>query len=223
MIALFFATLNECELIVEQLSEKSKILVRTVPFIKGKINGLEVILCISGIGKTNAAVASVVAFENFPINKAVISGIAGAYPSSGLNIGSIVVAEKEVFADEGLLIDCKDSFHSFIFINHEEFLLYVPDFMKNLPKGTFLTVSACTGNIERAKFLEKKFNAVCENMEGAAIAKVAQLYKIPCVEIRSISNFITNRTELLSSQEVKTSAQNVQRFILDHLPLFAEF
>lgn len=223
MIALFFATKKECELIEEKLTDKNSILIKNIPFIKGKIKNIDIILCISGIGKTNATLSSVICFENFPVNKVIVSGIAGAYPSSGLDTGKIAIAEKEVFADEGLLRNCENNPDSFFFLISEEIPLYVPDFLKNLPMGTFLTVSACTGNIGRARFLEKKFNALCENMEGASVAKVSQIYNIPCVEIRSISNIVTDRKELLKLEEISKASLIVQRFILEHLLLFEEF
>jgi len=56
-------------------------------------------------------------------------------------------------------------------------------------------------------------------MEGAAIAKVAQIYGIPCIELRSISNIITDRTKLLTSEQVSRTAEVVQKFILDNLNL----
>lgn len=222
MIALFFATQKECELIVENLIDRHLISINTITFIRGKIKGIELILCISGIGKTLATLASVICFENFSVSKAIVSGIAGAYPSSKLAVGSIAVAEKEVFADEGLLRNCNDAPDSFIFFDSEEIPLYVPDFLKVLPRGIFLTVSSCTGNIERARFLERRFNALCENMEGAAVAKVSQIYKIPCIEIRSISNIVTDRAELLNLKEVSESSSIVQKFILENLPLFED-
>lgn len=219
MIALFFATAIESKLITKKISCKSNLLIRNTMFIKGTINNSEIVLCVSGVGKVNATISSLLAFNHFPISKAVISGIAGAYPSSGLNICDIAIAEKEIIADEGLLINCEDSNNSFIFMNTETIPLYIPDVMKNLKSGTFLTVSICTGNIQRAKFLEKNFNAICENMEGAAIAKVAQIYGIPCIELRSISNIITDRTKLLTSEQVSKTAEVVQKFILDNLNL----
>ncbi|GAQ95093.1 futalosine hydrolase [Thermodesulfovibrio aggregans] len=222
MIALFFATQRECELIVEKLDDKNFFSVRSIPFIKGKIKNSDLIICISGIGKASASISSVICFEKFPIKGVIISGIAGAYPSSGLEIGSIAVAEKEIFADEGLLIKCENTDDSFIFLNSEEFSLYMPEFLNNLPKGAFLTVSCCTGNLKRAKFLEKKFNAICENMEGAAVAKVAQIYKTPCIEIRSISNMVTDRAETLSFMEVSKASLIVQNFIIEHFHLFEQ-
>jgi futalosine hydrolase len=151
----------------------------------------------------------------------VISGIAGAYPASELNIGDIAIAEKEINADEGLLISCDEEDTSFLFINHEEVPLSIPEFAKNMKKGIFLTVSASTGNLRRAKFLERKFNALCENMEGFAIAKSAQTYNIPAIEIRSISNIVTDRFHLLKFDDIKKSAHIVQRFILDNIPYFS--
>lgn len=220
MIALFFATSFECEMIYDKLKNRTTFFLKKFPFIKGKIEKHEILLCISGIGKINASIASILAFENFNINRVVISGVAGAYPSSGLDIGDIAVAEKEIEADQGLLINCENNKSSFIFIDSQEIPLYIPNPFQNLKKGIFLTVSACTGNLKRADFLEKKFNAICENMEGAAIARVAQLYNIPVIEIRSISNLVTDRTELLSIKEVKNSAEIAQKFILENLPLF---
>lgn len=222
MIALFFATETECQLIIKNLNNKQFFSIKSISFIKGKIKDIDLLLCISGIGKTSATLASVICFENFSIKGAIVSGIGGAYPSSGLEIGSIAVAEKEIFADEGLLRNCQDAPDSFIFFNLEEISLYVPDFLKALPKGTFLTVSSCTGNLERGRFLEKKFNAICENMEGAAVGKVSKIYNIPCIEIRSISNTVTDRAELLSLNEVIETSLIVQKFIIENLNLFGE-
>ncbi|MCS7164056.1 MAG: hypothetical protein NZ845_03540 [Thermodesulfovibrio sp.] len=220
MIALFFATLVESQLIISKLKDKTTYYIRKTPFIKGKIDNREILLCISGIGKINSSIASVFAFEKFPIDKVIISGIAGAYPTSGLKIGDIALAEKEIEADQGLLIKCDDEEKSFIFIDYQEFPLYIPNSLKNLKKGVFLTVSACTGNLKRAYFLERKFNAICENMEGAAIAKVAQNYGVPVTEIRSISNLVTDRNNLLKTEEVIKAAEIVQRFILESFHLF---
>lgn len=93
----------------------------------------------------------------------------------------------------------------------------MPDFSKDLKKGVFLTVSACTGNLKRAKFLERKFKALCENMEGFAIAKSSQLFNVPATEIRSISNMVTDRSDLLKIDDIKKSAKRAQEFILDNI------
>ncbi len=126
------------------------------------------------------------------------------------------MAEKEINADEGLLIDN----NSFVFIDSEEVSLVVPKFLSNFRRGIFLTVSSCSGSLLRAELLEKRFNALCENMEGFSIAKAAMIHNISVMEIRSISNIVTNRCELLKIKEIRKPAKKVQEFILDYLPYF---
>ncbi len=80
-------------------------------FSSGTVSGKLVIFGTSGMGKTNAAHAVTVLIERFSPSCIVNFGIGGAYPSSGLKVGDIAVAEKEVYADEGVLL--KDGLHSF--------------------------------------------------------------------------------------------------------------
>lgn len=78
--------------------------------------------------------------------------------------------------------------------------------------GNFITVSAATGTYKRALELEKKFNAICENMEGAAIAQVCAIYKIPMLEIRGISNIVGERNK--RKWNLKLASENCQKVVL---------
>ncbi|MBI4680023.1 MAG: futalosine hydrolase [Nitrospirae bacterium] len=78
--------------------------------------------------------------------------------------------------------------------------------------GNFITVSSATGTYNRAIELEKKFNAICENMEGAAIAQVCAIYKIPMLEIRGISNIVGERDK--RKWDLKLASENCQRVVL---------
>ncbi len=80
-------------------------------FYAGAVAGSRVVFGTSGVGKTNAAHAATVLLGRFSPSCIVNFGIGGAYPSSGLKVGDIAVAEKEVYADEGVLL--KDGLHSF--------------------------------------------------------------------------------------------------------------
>ena len=59
--------------------------------------------------------------------------------------------------------------------------------------GTFVTLSTCTGTAVRARELEARYHGLCENMEGAAVAQVAELDRIPWLEVRGISNIVEDR------------------------------
>jgi futalosine hydrolase len=59
--------------------------------------------------------------------------------------------------------------------------------------GTFITVNGVTGTATRGKMLQAKWNGICENMEGAAVARVCREFNLPCTELRCISNYVEDR------------------------------
>lgn len=66
---------------------------------------------------------------------------------------------------------------------------------KGIPfhEGMFVTVAAATGTLERGTFLQRNWNGLCENMEGASLARVCREYGIPMVELRAVSNLVEDR------------------------------
>lgn len=196
-------------------------------FYKGITNSnAPMAACICGVGKTNAAHGTTLLLENFTPDIIYVIGVGGAYPSSGLNIGDIAIADKEIYGDEGLAL--KNSFHTMEEIclpllrikescYFNEFSMYIPDHLQEFKnRGNFITVSSCTGSLEKAIEIEQKFGAICENMEGAAVAHICTLYDIPIVEIRGISNIIRERdAKPLNKQDIIKASDNVQRFFMD--------
>lgn len=59
--------------------------------------------------------------------------------------------------------------------------------------GVFVTVNAVTATRARGSMLQSKWRGVCENMEGAAVARVCQEFAVPCLELRAISNYVEDR------------------------------
>lgn len=59
--------------------------------------------------------------------------------------------------------------------------------------GRCLTLSQVTGLAAEAAALQGRWHALAESMEGAAAAHVCALYGVPFLEVRGISNFITDR------------------------------
>ncbi len=60
-------------------------------------------------------------------------------------------------------------------------------------RGVFVTVNGITGYRARGQMLQGRWNALCENMEGAAVARVCREYDLPSVELRCISNYVEDR------------------------------
>ena len=221
MIGIIFSTSMEADIIIGRLERRENISIQGKAFHSGALNNTAVTVCVCGVGKANAAHGAALLIENFKPDSVYNIGVGGAYPSSGLSIGDIVIAEKEIYGDEGLL--SKNGFHAMneILSNDilNEFIMRVPEKLKGFKnKGNFVTVSTCTGTLERGREIEKRFNAVCENMEGAAIAQICALSGIPVTEIRGISNIIEGRkAEPIDKSHIVKAAENAQRFFLDRL------
>ncbi|MBI4685191.1 MAG: futalosine hydrolase [Nitrospirae bacterium] len=213
LIGLISATEKEGRIILRRLKKCQE-----KGFHTGRIKDIGIVYAVSGIGKTNASHTATLMIERFHPGLIINFGIGGAYPSSDLRIGDIAIAEKEIYGDEGLLL--RDGFHTADFIGipllergrkkyFNEFILNKRLTKKMLrvlsnsssplspvakvKTGTFITVSASTGTIKRAKSIERMFGALCENMEGAAVAHICAMYGTPMLEIRGISNIVEER------------------------------
>ncbi|MDI6890102.1 MAG: futalosine hydrolase [Thermodesulfovibrionales bacterium] len=230
-IGLISAVPLEGKIILRHLKKINKKVPFGLALYKGKIYDKSIVYITSGIGKTNASHGATILIERFSPNIIINFGVGGAYPSSGLKIGDIVIAEKEIYGDEGVLSG--DGFHGAEFMGipffkkgkkkyFNEFQLdrkLLKEALKSfnlvtkIKSGPFLTLSTCTGTSERAKELEKIYHAICENMEGASVAHVCTLHGIPMVEIRGISNTVEDRDT--KKWGLKLAAENCQRVVME--------
>jgi futalosine hydrolase len=222
---------SEGDFIASRLKPLERRAVGPLRAYKGMVGSWELVYVISGIGKTNAAHATALLAREYPLSLVIGFGVGGAYPGKGLKVGDIAVATKEVYADEGVLL--KDGFHPLNVIRiplvrlprrrlFNEFpldrhlsraALRSSRHVANAKAGTFNTVSLCTGTETRAKELSERFGAICENMEGAAIAQLCSLYEVPFVEMRGISNIVEDRD--IRKWDIGLAAENCQKALLE--------
>lgn len=240
LIGLISSVPSEGEFFVRNL-RKEKI-TSYLTFYRGKIVDKEVVYTISSIGKTNAAHAATLLIQNYSPRLVINFGIGGAYPSSGLKIGDIAIAEKEIYGDECVWLE--DGLHTaevmgipFLAKGRRRYFNEFPLDKRLIKKavkasnpiichltldtkiksGSFVTVSTCTGTLKRARELEKRFNAICENMEGAAVAHICAMYRVPMVEIRGISNIVEERD--IERWRLELAARNCQQVVMGLLKI----
>ncbi len=174
----------------------------------GELHGKSIVFTHCGVGKVNAAHSATLVLENYFADIIILFGIAGAYDAK---VGDVVVAETENYGDEGVLT--KEGWKSMeltgfpMVKNGREYYNTFPmdtelmqravkaskDLGLNIITGNFVTVSQSSGTREMGDVLKKRFNGLCENMEGAAVAHICALYKTPLLEVRGISNIVENR------------------------------
>ena len=171
-------------------------------FYRGRVNNKEVVVVRSGIGKVNAAVCSQILVDKFGVNAIVNTGIAGSLRAE-INIGDIVLSgdsvqhdmDASIFGDPVGQIPRMDTF-SFPAdenlvklakeVNEEE----NPDI--HTFTGRIVSGDQFVSSAEVKERLVSNFNAMCTEMEGAAIAHAAYLNKVSCVIIRAISDKADN-------------------------------
>lgn len=135
-------------------------------------------------------------------------GVAGAYfPFSGgegPGLLDICIAEREVFGDLGVCLPGRIEPFSGKALRVPDSFVMDPDLLARTREifqtgqihcyaGTFVTVTCASGTAERGKMLAGQHKGLCENMEGAAVARVCSEFALPCLEIRCISNMVEDR------------------------------
>ncbi len=79
--------------------------------------------------------------------------------------------------------------------------------------GVFITVNGITATNARGKMLQSRWNGLCENMEGASVARVCRDFELPSLELRCISNYVEDRdTSIWRLQEAcqKAASTTIQ-------------
>lgn len=192
--------------------------------------GKRVVFAATGMGKVNAALCTAALVCSLSPSFLVNTGCAGAYRESGFSVGDVVLADSEIYGDEGVLtaagwksldfigIPLVDKDNGKLFNElplslplREKALAFAASTGFPLRRGKFVTVSTCSGLGVRGDELAERFGAVCENMEGAAVAHVALRFGLEFLEIRGISNMVEDRD--MSRWDIPAAAENAQSFL----------
>ena len=220
-LALLCAVPREAEPLRSHLGEAQRVAIGRKNAWRGTIKRVPVVLFPTGMGKTNAAQATGALLERYDVRGVIGFGVAGAYPGSDLRVGDLALATHESYGDEG--VDTPDGWISTEGIgiplldpvllaeaeNGESEMRFngfpadptrvsagiaaLSTAGEAVTSGPFVTVSCCSGTVDRGAELARRFGAVCESMEGAAVAHICELYGIPWLEVRGISNAVEDR------------------------------
>jgi futalosine hydrolase len=243
MIALLAAVSEETRLIRQSCPELHCVEQHGLAIWQGQCDRTPICLAHSGIGKAAAATAATTLLLTCSPRALCLFGCGGAYPSSGLSIGDLALADLEIFGDEG--VETTDGFRTLVEMDlamrhsadgpyfnawptddrlttwAEETLqgLLSPR-RKRLAKGPFITVSTCTGTAARARELSARTRVICENMEGAAVALACRQVGIPFLELRGISNIVEKRDT--TKWNLAAGMSTAQKALLDLLAAWPE-
>jgi futalosine hydrolase len=230
-LALVCSVPLECERLRAALADADEVRIGRKPAWRGRLDGADVVLLPGGMGKTNAAHALTALLETRPVRGVIGFGIAGAYPGSGLSIGSVALATAAVYGDEG--VQTPDGWISTEGIGiplwtageariFNDFTLdgalveraraALAEAGYDVRTGPFVTVSACSGSAALGEAMARRVpGALCEGMEGAALAHVAAIYQVPLLELRAVSNMVEDRD--VSRWRIREAADTAQEAV----------
>jgi len=207
---------DELSGVAEKLKNTTKSRIGQRTCMSGSMNNINVKLLTTGPGIVNVSQALTACIESEPPAMIIQTGCAGAFHQSGLCIGDIGIATKEIYIHSGLEPSSRAQFPDalpFALIKKKsvEYKGHYPvnadlvntagQIIKSafagsairVKKGPFITVSTVTTSDKRADALFNRFNPCMEQMEGSGAAHIALYYDIPFWEIRSAGNMVGKR------------------------------
>ncbi len=155
-----------------------------------------------GMGPVEAALGAYETLSKGPKGPLILAGIGGAYPYSDLEIGALALATYEYFGDFGVchyLIEgdfaealpaLKECSLEHPLLEKAAVILEEEGF--EVECGPFVTVCCATRDPKRGELLALRHRgALIENMEGFAVALTAKKFGFPLIELRAVSNLIS--------------------------------
>jgi len=163
---------------------------------------------VTGVGmvETTLSLTRLLEKQNKNIHAVFNFGVAGAYihdKKKGAELLEICLAEQEYFGDFGICYTDRIEPLGEHLVHRsryslDPYLLSSADTLlreNGLPakRGNFVTVCGVSGSGNRGTMLGTQYEGLCENMEGAAVARICEEFQLPLLEMRVISNFVEDR------------------------------
>lgn len=197
-------------------------------FYEGTLNGTDVVIVRSGVGKVNAALCVQILADLFEVTAVINTGVAGSL-NAGLDIGDILVSTDAMHHDVDATIfgyqlgevpqlGCRE----FIADRHlSELAVEVcrevnPDI--KVSTGRVVSGDQFISSKAVKEHLIQEFHGDCAEMEGASIAHGAYLNKIPFVIIRAISDKADDSAQMDYPTFEKAAAIHSARLVEGMLP-----
>lgn len=181
----------------EQMQITRQLTKAGMEFCEGILEGQDVVVVRSGVGKVNAAVCTQILIDVFDVKAVINTGIAGSLKAE-INIGDLVISSDLVHHDMdavSLVIRRTDSADGCVLFEADKALA---DLAEKVCEEVNPEIQVFHGRVvsgdqfiadkETKENISTLFAGYCTEMEGAAIAQTAHLNEVPFVVLRAISD-----------------------------------
>lgn len=223
-IAVIGAMEEEVELLREKMDVHMAEVIAHCEYFIGTLQGKEVVLSKSGIGKVNAAMATAILFERYNPDVVVNTGSAGGY-NSELKIGDLVISSEVRHHDVdvtafgykyGQVPQLPEAFKADAsMVEIAEAAARSIEGVQAI-KGLIATGDTFMSDPDKVEFVRGKFPDIqAVEMEGAAIAQVAYQFDIPFVIIRSLSDIAGQKSEISFDKFIEKASVNSANLVME--------
>ena len=188
----------EIDTLLKNMHEKKVVKKASMEFHEGDIEGVDVVVVRSGVGKVNAGICVQILADEFQVTHIINTGAAGSLDAR-IDIGDMVLSTDVCYHDvDATVFGYKKGEVPQLgvasFTADEELRVKAKAAIKNVIKDQKVFEGRiCSGDQfictdERKKEIINDFGAICTEMEGAGVAQGCYLNNIPFLIIRAISD-----------------------------------
>ncbi|MGP4041774.1 5'-methylthioadenosine/S-adenosylhomocysteine nucleosidase [Gracilibacillus sp. D59] len=224
MIGIIGAMDEEVELLKEKMDITETERIANGDFFVGTIEGKDVVLLKSGIGKVNAAIATTILFERYQPGFVINTGSAGGFHND-LEVGDIVISSEVVHNDVdvtafdydyGQVPGLPPTFQADPILIEKAMLAAKQLDGIEAMKGLICTGDSFMQDEGKVQFVREKFpEMIAAEMEAAAIAQVCYQYSRPFVIIRALSDIAGKDSSVSFDAFLEKAAANAANLIMD--------
>lgn len=200
----------------------------------GTLDGRQVALAESGIGKVNAALAATILLDRFECRGLIFSGVAGGLDPA-LSVGDLVIATDIIQHDYGAFVNGALEVYRAGALPFPEYRGEVSiaadaDLIAGAKAavadrgivhfGTILTGDTYLGCSATRERLFASFAGKAIDMESGAVAQVSEAFGVPWLVIRALSDLAGEDSQLDFLAFVHDAAKKAVSTLLEILPLF---
>lgn len=187
----------EFQLILNQMENEQEHIFSGFRFWQGMLNGKEIVLGECGVGKVNAALATQTAIERFAPSRILHNGIAGGLKEGIAHTDLVVATDLAYYDVRKVQMENLFPFCSCFPTDKELSKVLLQEAQKQegtVWQGRILTGDDFIADTAKKQQIQHEWDALCVDMESAAIAHAAYLNNIPFAAVRCISDLASDAT-----------------------------
>ena len=226
LIGIIGAMSIEIDDLRQALTDSKEEIISGMTFYSGRLNGQDVVLAKSGVGKVNAAMCAQTMILTYRPAAIINTGVAGGL-QPGVGIGDIVIADAVVQYD----VDTSalgDPIGFVSGVNRIEFpsggsladgLYRAAQQLADtkVHRGIIATGDRFVSSRAEASTIRERFCALANEMEGGSIGQVCYINGVPFCVVRAISDGEDDSSHMEYAQFVTIAAQKSKAIVLGYL------